>query len=249
MRSSRRSATPGVAILGIATSIGLGIFAAALRTANAEPAEASVEIAGNIAFGIVLAAPAFLGLPGLRRRPALFLAAGVLDLVFATLMLISLIGLIFVPPAVMFIIASREMRDDEVGPVRSIAAVLIALVFGVGGFFTLFARQNPVCWATNPATGQSVRLDPERFVHGSSISMDSRDLPPGFTESGCSSDSISNGEAAAAVVVVVVMLGLTWLSSRARTSDPADGATCPTVPHDLAVADTWTENLTAFPPG
>ncbi len=76
MRSSRRSPAPGVALLGVATSIGLGIFAAALRTANAEPAEASVEIAGNIAFGIVLAAPAFLGLLRTRRAVSCSICSG-----------------------------------------------------------------------------------------------------------------------------------------------------------------------------
>lgn len=85
--------------------------------------------------------------------------------------------------------------------------MIVAVMLGAVAFFALFAREDPVCWARNPATGESFRLDADRFVHGASISMDSRDLPPGATEARCSSDSISTTEAIAGTAVVAAMLG------------------------------------------
>ena len=96
---------------------------------------------------------------------------------------------------------------------RSIAVVILAVVLGAVAFFALFAREDPVCWARNPSTGESFRLDADRFVHGASISMDSRDLPRA-TEAGCSSDSISTGEAIAGIAVVAAMLGAVWVLSK-----------------------------------
>jgi hypothetical protein len=140
-------------------------------------------------------------------------AAGALDLGLAFVTLISL-RLVFVPPGVMFFVAARQMRGAGVGLWRSIAAVLVAVIVGAVAFFALFAREDPICWARNPTTGESFRLDPDRFVHGSSISMDSRDLPSGATESGCTTDSISTSEAVAGISVVAAMLGAVWVLSK-----------------------------------
>jgi hypothetical protein len=81
-------------------------------------------------------------------------------------------------------------------------------------FFALFAREDPICWARNPTTGESFRPDPDRFVHGSSISIDSRNLSSGATESGCTTDSISTSEAVAGISVVAAMLGAVWVLSK-----------------------------------
>jgi hypothetical protein len=162
----------------------------------------------------VFAAPALLALLGLRDRPSLLVAAGVLDLGLAFVMLISLVGLVFLPPAVMFFIAAGRMGRARTRLSSSIAAMLVSVILGAVAFFALFAREDPVCWARNPTTGESFRLDPDRFVHGSSISMDSRDLPPGATEAGCSSDSIATSEALAGIAVVAAMVGAAWVLSK-----------------------------------
>lgn len=211
--------TPGptgsrIALIAIVLSFALAGAVGVLRTVNAEPVERAAEVAGNVAFAIVFAAPALLALLGLRHRPSLLIAAGALDLGLAFVLLISFIGLVFVPPAVMFFIAARRMRGAGPGPARSIAAVIVAVMLGAVAFFALFAREDPVCWARNPATGESFRLNADRFVHGGSISIDSRDLPPGATEAGCSSDSISPAEAFAGTAVVAAMLGAVWVLSK-----------------------------------
>jgi hypothetical protein len=208
-----RPTAPRIAVVGIVLSLALAVAVGILRTVNAEPVERAAEVAGNVAFAVVFAAPALLALLGLRDRPSLLVAAGALDLVLAFVTLISLIGLVFVAPGVMFFVAAGQMRAGG-SPSRSIAPVLVALLLGTVAFFTLFVREDPVCWARNPTTGESFRLNPARFVHGASISMDSRDLPPGATESGCSSDSISTSEAIAGIAVVAVMLGAVWMLSK-----------------------------------
>ena len=206
--------TPRIAVVGIVLSFALAVAVGILRTVNAEPVERAAEVAGNVAFAVVFAAPGLLSLLGLRDRPSLLVAAGSLDLVLAYLTLISLIGLVFVAPAVMFFVAAGQMRGAGGRLWRSIVAVVTTVLLGTAAFFVLFAREDPVCWARNPATGESFRLNPDRFVHGGSISMNSRDLPPGATESGCSSDSIATGEAIAGVAVVAAMLVGTWVLSK-----------------------------------
>jgi hypothetical protein len=214
MAVTRGPTVPRIAFVAIVISFALAGAVGIFRTANAEPVERAAEVAGNVAFTIVFAAPALLALLGLRDRPSLLVAAGALDLGLAFVSLISFIGLVFVPPGVMFFVAAGRMRGAGAGPRRSIAAVIVAVMLGSVAFFALFAREDPVCWARNPATGESFRLDADRFVHGAYISMDSRDLPPGATEAGCSSDSISTAEAIAGTAVVVAMLGAVWVLSK-----------------------------------
>jgi hypothetical protein len=207
-------AVPRIAVVGIVLSFLLAVAVGVLRTVNAEPVERTAEVAGNIAFSVVFVAPAMIALLGLRDRSSLLVAAGAFELGLAFLTLISLIGLIFVVPGVMFLVAARQMGGAGGSRLRSMAAVLLAVLLGGVAFFALFAREDPVCWARNPTTGESFRLNPDRFVHGASISMDSRNLPPGATESGCSSDSISSGESIVAIAVVSTMLGAVWFLSK-----------------------------------
>ena len=208
------SAVPRIGAMGIVLSFALAVGVGVLRTVNADPVERTVEVAGNIAFSVVFAAPAMLALLGLRGRSSLLAAAGALELALAFLTLISLIGLIFVVPGVMFFVAAGQMGHAGGSRLRSFAAIPLAVLLGGVAFFALFAREDPVCWARNPTTGESFRLSPDRFVHGTSISMDSRDLPPGATEAGCSSDSISSEEAIVAIAVVSTMLGALWVLSK-----------------------------------
>jgi hypothetical protein len=211
---TERPAAPWIAVVGIVLSFVLAVAVGILRTVNAEPVERAAEVAGNVAFAVVFAAPALLALLGLRDRPSLLVAAGALDLALAFVTLISFIGLVFVAPGVMFFASAAQMRGAGGSLSRSIAPVLVAVLLGILAFFALFAREDPVCWASNPSTGESLRLNPDRFIDGASISIDSRDLPPGATESGCSSDSISTGEAGAGIAVVAAMVGAAWMLSK-----------------------------------
>jgi hypothetical protein len=205
-----RPAAPRVAVVGIGLSFALAVAVAILRAVNAEPVERAAEVFGNVGFTVVFAAPALLALVGLRGRPSLLVAAGVLELGLAFVTLMSLIGLVFVVPAVMFFVGAGRMRGSGGRPVRSIAAVLVAMVLGTVAFSALFAREDPICWATS-ARGESVRLNADRYVDGASISIE---VPPGATASGCSSDSISTAEALAGIALVATLLGTVWVLSK-----------------------------------
>jgi len=204
-----RTTAPQTAVVGIGLSFALAVAMATLRSVNAEPIEQSAEVPGNVAFAVVFAVPALLALLGLRGRPALLVAAGVLDLGLAFVTLMSLVGLVFVVPGVLFFVAAGQMQGGW--PARSIAAALVAVILGTAAFVALFARDDPICWATNSMTGETVRLDADRFVNGASISIDA---PPGTNEAGCSSDSISTSEAVAAIALVATLLGVVRLLSK-----------------------------------
>jgi hypothetical protein len=207
------------AAVAIALAFASGVAGAALRFANSEPVERSAQMAGDLAFGAVLAAPALLGLLAVRERPSLFVAAGVLSLVLAFLGLISLVGLVLVPQAILFFLAARRGGPSRISAVRSAVAIVTATLLGTLAFFALFQRDDPVCWATT-RSGTTVRLDAGRSVNGITTSMDGADLPPGTTESGCTSDSISETEAVASVALIAVMLLASWT----LTTPPAPSA-------------------------
>lgn len=210
MAETLRPHAPRIAIVAIVLSCALAVALGILRTVNAEPIERASEVAGNVMLGVVFATPALLALLGVRGRPSLLVAAGALDLVLAVVTFISLIGFVFVAPAVMFFVAAARMRGERARPITSVAAMLIAVLLSTAAFFVLFAHDDPVCWATNPATGEWFRLDADRFVKGSTITMDSRDLPLGATESGCTSDTISTGEAGGSGAIVAMMIWVAW---------------------------------------
>lgn len=214
MAVSLRPTGSRIAVFGIVLSFSLAVAVGILRSVNAAPVERAAEVAGNVAFSVVFAAPGILALLGLRHRSSLLVAAGALDLGLAFITLMSLVGFAFVAPGVMFFVAARQRRGAGGNWSRSMAAVLVAILLGGVAFFALFAREDPVCWARDPTTGRSFRLNPDRFVHDGSVSMDSRDLPPGATETGCSSDLISTGEAIGGMAVVATMLGAVWMLSK-----------------------------------
>lgn len=219
----KRSGTSRSAIAAIALSLALGVGGAVLRTVGATPVERSAQVAGTVAFAVVFFAPAILGLLGLRGRPSLLVAAGALDVVLGTLALISGVGLVFFVPAVLFFIGAGRAAGSAAGIVRSGTAVVVSVVLGTAAFFALFLREDPVCWARIGSTGRTVAIDASRFVHGSTIRMGA--VPPGATESGCSSDSISTTEATASLALVAVMLLLAWSLSSPRRLIPAPAAT------------------------
>lgn len=219
--STTRSGTPRVAIAAIAPSVALGIGVAALRVVGSTPIERSAQIAGTIAFAVVFVSPAMLGFVGVRGRPSLLVAAGVLDLVLGTVGLVSGVGLVFFVPAVLFFVAAVRVAGGGTGVVRSGTTVVVSVAVGTLALFALFLRQDPVCWARIGATGRTVALEASRFVDGPIIRMDDRSMPRGTTEAGCSSDSISTTEAVGSLTLVALMLLLGWSLTNPPRSIPA----------------------------
>ncbi|MFN8233474.1 MAG: hypothetical protein U0V56_08405 [Actinomycetota bacterium] len=203
---------PTTARWAIGISFALAVGVGVLRAANTEAALRSAEAVGNVAFALVFALPGLLGLIGLRRRPALLIAAGLLDLALAFVTLMSLVGVAFIVPAVLFLIADRVPP----GPLRTAAAVIVCVALGSAAFLALFVREDPACWART-SEGVYVVPDPGSYVRGSSISTPGG---PGITESGCTSDTISPLEALLAAALVGLTLGAGWGIAKPREPGP-----------------------------
>jgi hypothetical protein len=212
-----------IAFVGIVTSLALGVGAGILRIVNAEPVERDVELVGNVAFAMVYTAPVLLALMGIRRGPSLFAAAGTLHLALAFVSIFS-IGLLFLLPAAMFFIAAHQMRGTGTSVARSGATVLVAVLGGVLALFALFARDDPICWATDADSGEIVRLDASTFVRGSTISIGSLELSPGVSQAGCSSDTVTSSEGAAGTAIIGVTLGVAWALSKRPPDERAPAA-------------------------
>ena len=204
LEPARRMAAAG-AILGLAMAAGFGV----LRFANADPP--ILRTPWDLALAVPYATPALLALLGVRR-PALLLAGGALGILLAAWGAISFVSLVLVPPSVLYLVAATRARVSRPGAVRTAASVLLSLVIGWSALFALVLRDDPACWARVPRDGGSryVRLPAEPFVHSSSISMSSEELPPGSTESGCSSDQIAPVEALVSVALVGITLAGAW---------------------------------------
>jgi hypothetical protein len=202
--------TPPTAVVAIALSVLVAVAVVAIELLGGEPFLA-VRAPAALGLGVLAASPAVLGWLGTRGRAALAAAAAGADLVLVYVGLLSLVGLIVLPIAVLFAVASTKLRGRSSSG-RTLAAVAVALALGTLALLALFRHDDPVCWART-RSGAVVRLDPAPFVHGGTISMRSR---AGETESGCSSDSISPGEAVTSAAIVVTMLVAAWAIAAPR---------------------------------
>lgn len=195
--------------LGITVAVGLGL----LRWANAHAAPvAAAEWAplADVALGGVVALPSVLAIFGLRGRPVLVLAGGLLALLLA--LPFSFAGLVLVVPGVLFLIAYGLMPKAASVSLRRSVAVLVPIVLGVGALAVLFATEQPVCYRT-------IRYEDGRVEHSrdheaeadaaSSQGMGQSFGPPreGVVSQGggCTSDVIVPWESAA-------MLGLSGMA-------------------------------------
>lgn len=131
--------------LGIAVAVGLGV----LRWANAHAAPvATAEWAplADVALGGLVVLPSVLAILGLRGRPVLLLAGGILALLLA--LPFTFAGLVLIVPGVLFLVAYGRMPRPPSGSVRRSMAVFVPVVLGVGALAVLFATEQPVCYRT-----------------------------------------------------------------------------------------------------
>jgi hypothetical protein len=212
--------TPGTAIAAIWLSVLLAVAIVAIRLFGGEPFLA-VRVPAAIGLGLLAASPAILGWLGVRGRAALVGGAAAVDLVLMYVGLLSLVGLVFLPVAVLFGMSFGRLRG-RTSSFRTLAVVVVAFSLATLALLALYRHDDPVCWATT-RSGETVRLDSGRFVHGNTISMGSADEPPGTRESGCSSDVISASEAATSGALLVVMVFASWIiaTPRAPATSPA----------------------------
>ena len=213
------------AIAGLAIAAGLGV----LRFALSEPPERSVEWLGDLALAAVYAVPAVLALVGLRGRPSLLAAGGVLGIALA-FTAFSGVALVLVVPSALYLVGyGKAPGTGAKFRIPPLLVLLLTLALGVGALFVLFAHNDPICWAVrNTAAGKVyVELPASEFQTQSGFAVSSNQLPPGTNESGCSSDTIRFPEALASfgLALAAVVAGALGAGARSnRTSRLAYGA-------------------------
>jgi len=123
----------------------MGMGFTALMLANQDdPVERGTKILGALALGAIASLPGVLAILA-RRRPGLYLAAGMLGVPLA---FISFVGFPLLLPAGMAFVAYGRRGADSVPRVTAPLIAMVAFVLGIGAFAVLIAHQDPRCSAT-----------------------------------------------------------------------------------------------------
>ena len=196
-------ATAGTA-LGLLLAVGSAVV---LHQGSAAPERRW----GIVAFPLVWAAPALLGLLA-RRRPVLLVPAAALGAVLSVLSLSGVTLLLLVPAGLHAAAAARGSLRWP-GPGRT--AVLLALpVLGLAAFVVLFVHQDPMCWEVvrEPGGAEVERALPDAACASSSGTIT---LAPssGVVGGGSTSDVVVAGEALVSGVIVLATLAAGWLAA------------------------------------
>jgi hypothetical protein len=133
----------GAALLGVLIGLGLALLRSRSGTVDGpwDP----------VAFGFVYGLPGFLALAGRRRRPSLYLAAGVIGPLLSFTAL-SGIALPMMIPAGMALVAYGRRAGEARGILPDPAVAFICLVLTAGSFLTLFVHQDSRCVSTATST-------------------------------------------------------------------------------------------------
>jgi len=127
--------------------LAMGAALVAIRIGNDQPAEAGEPLI-SLSFGAVCALPGFLALLARRRRPALYLGAGMLAGIFA---FISLAGvtLPMLLPAGMSLVAFGRHSGEARGRLAAPVVAMICWMMGIACFIVPFVlHQDPRCVTT-----------------------------------------------------------------------------------------------------
>ena len=211
-------------VLGLVPAIGLG----SLRMVLGEAPEVGVQLLGNLAFALVYAAPYLLILAVSRAndpatRGGLLLALALLSLA-ASFSTFSLVTIVLLPAtAAVFVAAVRSIRSAErrlisAGPVF-LAGLACAALIGLG-FFALFGIEpdESHCWVLTRVVDEGMEWQGRPNV-GGPHTLSTGLLGPESRRSFCTSDIITNSEAARSLGIVaagaIVLIGVSMVHRRA----------------------------------
>ena len=213
-------------ILGAVPAVALGF----LRFALSEEPESFPQLAGHIAFTLVYLVPYVLVLtagaaPNPGVRGGLLLALGLLSLT-ASFSAFSLVTLAFLPAT--FVIWFAAVRSLTVArrPLATtlpatVAGLLIAATVGFG-FYTLLLAQDPEprCWAQTRGPDGWSRWESQPSPKNPDV-LSATVTGGGFGgRSFCTSDIITNTEAATSIGVLAVAFLIMLVVARFRKAEP-----------------------------
>lgn len=175
---------------------------------------------GYVSFALVWAAPALLALLSLRSRPVLLISAAVVGFLSA---FTSFSGVTFVllVPAALYLWAHRRRGDPGSTP-RAALAVLLPLLAWGGAFAVLLGHSGSACWSySESADGdRTYVLEPAEDQGGDSGSGSGMGgtmggtMGSGESGSGCTSATVTGGEAAASAALLAAGLFGAWTLAR-----------------------------------
>ena len=232
-----------------------------MRILNSEAPAVAAQVAGNIAFTLVYASPYLLALMASRARDpgvrgGLLAALGLLSLV-ASFSSMSLVTVVLLPATfVLWFAAGRSLVASGRPMATSVPAAVVGLLLAatVGlGFFTLWGVQDDEArcwvlyegsdgqtrWESRPNVGGPgslstgpLRGGPALVSHDGGLTWHPAE-PVGFEARGhCTSDIITNTEAAMGIGAAVAALLAMLLVSRLRR--PPGGRRIRTAPPSSA---------------
>ena len=129
--------------------MGMG-FTALLLVNQDDPVDRGTKILGALALGAITSLPGILAMLA-RRRPVLYLCAGIVGLPLA---FISFGGvtLPLLLPAGMALVGYGRRAADSVPRLSAPVTAMMALVLGIGAFVVLIGHDDPRCSATTNGT-------------------------------------------------------------------------------------------------
>lgn len=147
-RKTPRVAEEGSGLIGMV--MGLGLTGLLLANGNDEPIDPVASYLGALALGIVATLPGALAMLG-RRRPALFLAAGVVGVPIS---FISMGGatLPLLLPAGMALVAYGRRAADAIPRFHPPIIALNAVAIGILSFMVMLVHEDPGCQAIENGT-------------------------------------------------------------------------------------------------
>lgn len=171
--------------------------------------------------------PAMLAALSLPSRPFLLVPATVLGFLSAVAPFLWM-SLVFLVPAVLYWLAYGLRGPQPVAPGRAVAAVLVPVLAGVGGFFVLMAHPDPLCWdwSEDPSgertyttvRGEDCATNPNRGIDPVLVERGTENAQRGR---GGTSDTVSTPEAAASAALVAAgLLGGRALAGSAVPPSP-----------------------------
>ena len=213
------------AIAGLVPAIGLGV----LRVLNLEPPEAIEQLAGTLALVLVYGSPYVLTLmacrvPDSATRGGLLVSLGLLSLV-ASFSSLSLVTVALLPATALIWLGAVRSLSCSGRPLHAALPMATVGLFIAGlvgfGFFALLLMQDPEsrCWVLAADESGQYHWESRPNVGGPG-ELSSGNLGWGVRRSSCTSDVITNAEAAMASVSVAVALLFMWMlcGRRSRTS-------------------------------
>jgi hypothetical protein len=140
-------------VVGVGIVLAMAVVGGIVRTAGTSAPERHVAGDwGTAAFVLVVATPAVLALVGLRRRPWLLAAAGVVLVPLCFLSFSFLFFPLLVPAALFLGDAVSRPRSEPRSIAQCIGAVL-SVLFVVAAVLSLFAHNDAVSWSTATSSG------------------------------------------------------------------------------------------------